>query len=324
MDVRLFERLEREGLLSGDSLARIKSREKDRPVSVHWDLRTLLYFSVLLLTGGLGILLYKHIDTIGHATLVTLTGVLAGVCFYYCFKKCAPYSNGLVAAPNVWFDYILLLGCLLFLAFIGYLQYQYHVFGMRWGLATFIPMLFLFFCAYYFDHKGVLGLAIANLAAWMDISIAPLQLIRVSNIEDENTIVNGIILGILLHFIYLFSERTKIKPHFGKVYKNIGVQVLFISLFVAMAEFSDWYLFWFAVMMGMVAYHMKSAIAEKSFYFLVLTVIYGYCGVSYVVIRLLSKLGYEHELAAYCIIIYFIASGIALVRLLMRFNRQLK
>ncbi|MDQ6764326.1 MAG: hypothetical protein M3015_17115 [Bacteroidota bacterium] len=64
------------------------------------------------------------------------------------------------------FDYILLFGCLSLLTFVGYLQFEYNVFGNKWGLATFIPMVVLFMAAYYFDHLGVLILAIVNLAAW--------------------------------------------------------------------------------------------------------------------------------------------------------------
>ena len=324
MDIHVFEQLHREELLDSDALEAIKNREKNKLVSVHWDLRTLLYFSILLLSTGLGILLYKHINTIGHATLVTLTGTLAALSFFYCFKLCAAYSHQQVATPNVWFDYILLLGCLLMLTFVGYLQYQYHVFGMKWGLATFIPMVFLFFCAYYFDHIGVLSLAITNLGAWMGIAVAPMQLMRSTHLMDEDIIINGVILGILLHVLSWLSTKLNIKAHFAIVYKNFGVHVLFISLIAAMSHFDNWYFLWFIVLMGVVAYHMSRALAQQSFYFLVASVLYGYVGISYVAVRLLSKLGYENDFSAYCIILYFIASGIGLVLLLMRFNKQLK
>ena len=67
------------------------------------------------------------------------------------------------------------LAALLLLTFITYLQVQYNVFGDRFGLATFIPMIILFYCAYYFDHLGVLSMAVANLAAWMGIAVTPLK-----------------------------------------------------------------------------------------------------------------------------------------------------
>jgi len=324
MDIHVFEQLQHEELLNSDALAKIKSHEQNRLISVHWDLRTLLYFSVLLLGTGIGIIIYKNIDTIGHTTLVILVGILAAVCLFYCFRICAPFSYGQVASPNVWFDYILMLGCLLMLAFVGYLQYQYHVFGMRWGLATFIPMLFLFAFAYYFDHKGVLGLAIANLGAWMGIAVAPLSLIRLHEFKDENIIINGVILGVLLHLFSWLSVRLNIKAHFAGIYKNFGVQVLCISLICGMGRFEQAYFFWFIALMCVVVFHVRNAIAKYSFYFLVMSVIYGYVGVSYVAVQVLSKIGNGKDAAIYAIILYFIGSAITLVLLLMRYNKLLK
>jgi hypothetical protein len=65
----------------------------------------------------------------------------------------------------------------LFLTFVGYLQFEYNVFGNKWGLATFIPMVLLFMSAYYFDDLGVLSIAIVNLATWVGITVTPLQLL---------------------------------------------------------------------------------------------------------------------------------------------------
>jgi hypothetical protein len=45
------------------------------------------------------------------------------------------------------------------LHFVGYLQFQYAVFGTQYGLAIF-PTAIAFFCAYYFDNKSVLSIAI--------------------------------------------------------------------------------------------------------------------------------------------------------------------
>ncbi len=323
MDIPVFEQLHKEELIDRDALAAIKAREKERIVSVHWDLRTLVYFSILLFTTGLGILLYKNIDTIGHATLVTLAGLLAAVCMGYCFKVAAPYTPSQSVSPNLWFDYTLLLGCLLMLAFVGYLQYQYHVFGMQWGLATFIPMLFLFYCAYFFDHKGVLSMAITNLGAWMGIAVAPLKLVKAFD-ADKNIIINGVVLGLLLHLLSWLSGRFNVKAHFASVYKNFGVHVLFISLIAAMFQFDDWYFLWFIALAGAAAFHIINAFARSSLYFLVCSVLYGYVGASYVVVRLLFKMDGAGGFPIYFMQLYFIGSAVGLVFLLIHFNRRLK
>ena len=110
MDKILFEQLHASGLISDQALKAICDKEANRQVSVHWDLRILLYLGVLLVSAGLGILLYKHIDTIGHAILLAIAALAAAGCFTYCFLRALPYSAGRVAPPNVWFDYVLLLG----------------------------------------------------------------------------------------------------------------------------------------------------------------------------------------------------------------------
>ncbi len=324
MDIPVFEQLQKEGIIAPEALGCVREHEKSRPVSVHWDLRVLLYLSILLMTSGLGILLYKNIDTIGHASLVFVTGALCAVCFVYCFKKRAPFGKEFVPSPNLWFDYILLLGCLLMLAFVGYIQYQYQAFGEKWGLATFIPMVFLFFFAYLFDHKGVLSLAVTNLGAWMGIAVEPTKLMWSSALNDEDIVINGVILGLLLHLFYLLSLKTGVKRHFAIVYRNFGVHVLFISLIACMMEFRDWYLLWFVALVVVTVYQARMAYVERSLYFLVVSVLYGYVGLSYVVVRLINKMDYSGDGDLYCMIFYFIASGLLLARQLMHFNKLLK
>jgi hypothetical protein len=42
-------------------------------------------------------------------------------------------------------DFALLAGCLTFLWLEGYLQFQYNLFGNRYGIAAFIPAVFFLF-----------------------------------------------------------------------------------------------------------------------------------------------------------------------------------
>ena len=100
----------------------------------------MLYLGVLLLNLGLGVLIYENVDTIGHAALIAFIGALSAGCFAYAFRQRLPFSPGEVGSPTLYFDYILLLACLTLLIMEGYWQYQYDIFGERYGLATAIPM----------------------------------------------------------------------------------------------------------------------------------------------------------------------------------------
>ena len=324
MDTGLFELLHTEGQIDDNELLLIQEKSKQQLVSVHWDLRTMLYLGILLLSSGLGILIYKNIDSIGHVTVVAAIGILCTACFVYCIKKKLPYSNLQVPSPNLWYDYALLLGCLLMVTFVGYLQFQYHAFGMRWGLATFIPMLGLFFSAYYFDHKGVLSMAITSLGAWMGIAVQPEHLINMRWLGNEELVWSGITLGLLLHLLSVLSLQFNIKAHFAFIYKNFGAHVLFVSLIAAMLVFDNYYFLWFLALAAVCAYHIREAIRESAFYFFLLASIYGYVGLSIVVVNSLIKIGRGSDFPASVIFMYFIASGVGLIIFLISYSKQLK
>lgn len=317
--MEIFEQLHQQNFISQQQLDKIKQHQ---PVSLHWELRTLLYLGILLVTTALGVLVYKNIDTIGHTAIVITIGVLCTACFVYCFKKANKYAHTKVQSPNILFDYILLTGCLLLLTFIGYLQYQYNAFGNRWGLAAFIPMVILFFCAYYFDHLGVLSIAVTNLAAWLGITITPLQILKQNNFSDTHLIYTGIVLGTALIIFSFLTQKKNIKAHFSFIYKNFGAHILFIALLAAMFNYDNIYLVWFFVMLIVAYWFFNNAVKENAFYFLVITVLYTYIAVCFVVIDLLPIM--EDSGAIYLGALYFIGSGIGLIWLLMRYNKKLK
>ncbi|MEP7165685.1 MAG: DUF2157 domain-containing protein [Ferruginibacter sp.] len=325
MDDTLFTKLHEEGVLSEGSLLKIKARVSGNLFSLHWEIKTLLYLGVLLLSGGLGILVYKNIDSIGHQAILLFIALVCIGCFYYCLKHKAPFSTQRVLSPNVVFDYLLLLGCLSFIIFIGYLQYQYTVFGNRYGLATFIPMVLLFISAYYFDHLGVLSMAITNLAAWMGITVTPLEILKANGFNNTTIILTGLLLGALLISASLFSKKRDLKKHFEFTYNNFGMQIIFISCLAALFEFESIYLLGFLVLLGISWYFYTKALNDRSFYILLVTTLYTYIGLSYVFIRLLDGLGsFFSEGVIYAGLIYFIASGIGMVLFLIRTNKKMK
>ncbi|MBW8683404.1 DUF2157 domain-containing protein [Chitinophaga rhizophila] len=323
MDNQLFERLQKEGIISDTSAQKIRTISADKLFSIHWELKTILYLGVLLLSGGLGILIYKNIDTIGHQVILAAIALGCAGCFYYSFRHKLPFSREKVPAPNVLFDYILLLGCLLLITFITYLQVQYSVFGYRYGAATFIPMVVLFFSAYYFDHLGVLSMAVTNLAAWMGVTVTPLQLLSANDFSSFSLIYSGLVLGgILLAAAYL-SQRKTFKPHFAFTYSNFGTHILLIATLAGMfAAYDGAYGLWFLLMAVAVIVMMPQALKHRSFYFALIITLYAYVGLSFMVIRVLLEI--NDIGAVYFGFMYFIASAIAFVILLVKLNKKLK
>jgi hypothetical protein len=323
MNSSLFEKLHAEGILSDASLQKVRAHISSGLFSVHWELKTLLYSGVLLLTTGLGVLVYKNIDTISHQALLLLIVLVCAGSFFYCFKTKAPYSPKKVEAPHAFFDYIVLLGCLTFVMLAGYLQVQYQLFGDRYGLMTFIPMVVLFFSAYYFDHLGVLSLAITNLAAWVGITVTPAKILADNDFNSSTLIITGLLLGLLFMVTAYLSKRYSIKPHFAFTYSNFGTHLMFISCLAGLFHFEASYLLWFLLLLGFGWGFYRKAIAERSFYYLLVLTIYTYIGLSYVVLRFLLNDDFSDS-TLYLVCLYFITSAIGLILSLVRMNKKIK
>ncbi len=321
----LYSNLYAEGLISDESLQKVRIKEKKPPLfSVHWEIKTLLYVGVLLLTGGLGLLIYENIDTIGHQFVLMLIAAICLGCFYYCLKNKLPFSKDRVQSPNSFFDYILLLASTSLLIFVGYLQFEYKVFGTNYGMVTFIPMLALFFIAYYFDHLGILSMAIANFAVWMGVSVTPKQLLLNSDFNSETIIYTYLVLGILLIAGAYASQYFNYKKHFKFSYQHYGIHVAYIALLAG-------YFYYYnsviaaAFMLGILLLSFlmyNDAFKNKSFYFLLLVVLYSYIALSSLVIR--AFMGVGDVGAVYLVLLYFIGSGIGLIFLLISLNKKLK
>jgi len=317
-----FDNLYDEGKISESSINRIRNGEMQKVLSVHWDLRTLLYIGVLLTTSGLGILVYKNIDSIGHAAIIASLALISIAGYLYCWWKKVPFSWNRIKSPGSLFDYVLLLSCLCFVIFIGYWQYQYHIFGERYGLETFIPMIFLFFSAYYFDHLGILSLAITNLAAWAGVVVTPTRILKENDFNNTTLIYTGLCLGILFVLMGKYSLMKKIKPHFAFTYTNFGLHIGFISLLAAMFHFDNSYMLWLLPLLGAGYLSYREAMREHSFYYLLMLTLYSYIGISYVFVTLLIRDLLDSGFYFLCL--YFIGSATAMILFLIRMNKKIK
>lgn len=323
MHIPTYDDLFAEGLVSKNTLDRIKKKHSQALFSLHWELKIILYTGVMLLSTGLGILIYKNIDSISHQVVLTAIAAISAGCFSWCDKHKKPFSYDKVQTPDSFSDYILLLGTLSFLTFVGYLQFQYEVFGLHYGLATFIPMLGLFFIAYYFDHLGILTMAIANLGIWMGVSVTPKRLLASNTFDNETVIYTYLALGLILLAAAYFTAHFKIKKHFFFSYNNYGVHLTYISLLSGYFYYNFGVsLIWLALFALAAWYIYSDALKRKSFYFLLLTAVYSYIAVSGLSVRTLMFI--KDEAVIYFGFIYFIMSGILFVNILMNLNKKLK
>jgi hypothetical protein len=319
-----YQQLHTDGLIGDESFAKITHREQNPLLSVHREVKAILYLGILLLTTGLGILIYKNIDTIGHQVILLLIAAISGGCFAYCFKNKRPFSTGKAQSPSAFFDYILLLATITFVTFIGYLQYQYNIFGSNYGLATFIPMLALFYIAYSFDHIGILTMAIINLGVWMGVSVTPKQLILAGTFSSQPVINTYLTFGLLLIAAALASQKLMFKSHFKFTYYHYGVHVTFISLLAG--YFFNYRtgapLLWILGVFILAGVVFKDAYKHKQFYFLLLTTLYSYFAFSCLLVQMLDHAINSDLLGL--LFLYFTITPVLLIIFLIKLNKKLK
>jgi Predicted membrane protein (DUF2157) len=313
-----FEYLHHQGLLSEASIYKIRQQQSYNSISLFWDLRLVLYAGVLLLTGGLGVLIYKNIDNIGHFAIILAMTAGSLVCYGFALKRKGPFSWDEVRSPGTVFDYVLLLGSILMVTLAGYMQYQYKIFGTEWKLATFIPMVILFFTAYLFDHQGLLSMAIVNLAAWLGVTINERVLLQSNQLNDRNTLITAVLLGAALILASYFSKISRKKAHFHQLYHQFGTHLFFFSAFIALFVFSPRYYPWVLVYIAGVVYHYLKAAKDNSYYYMVITMIYAYGCLSFVAVDLLeTAFGNQYGTKTKMIFTYFTLSAILLIMILI-------
>jgi Predicted membrane protein (DUF2157) len=278
----LLNRLLEKNIISSEKASQITAYENQKPVSIFWELRSLLYLGISCLSGGLGILIYQNIDSIGHSVLIGFIAIFCLVCFWYSCKHRTPFTWEEVQSASFLSEYSLLGACVLFLVLEGYLQYQYNFFGERYGLATFIPAVLFFGVAYFFDHRGILSMAITAAGSWLGLSIAPKSLFKTFDIITNDLVYTGIAFGVLLVLIGWLSEWKDKKKHFAFTYYFFGANVAFISILTALFSF-DWKFIHLLLLLAMSAVAIFHARQTKSYLLLLMVIIYGYIGFTYYV-----------------------------------------
>jgi hypothetical protein len=302
----LFE----QGLITEDQYHKVDMITSGRVVSVFYELRSLLYLGVMLFTAGMGILIYQNIGDIGHIVSIIVLTLLTAICFWYVFSKGPAYSNRVVRGPTPYFDYVVLLGSLLFISVQGYLQFQFGWLDNNLGLSTLVTALFFFFIAYRFDHAGVLSLAIAALASFWSISISPQKWYSSNFFSDSNLHITALCFSVTVATIALALDTRQIKKHFTDTYLNFCLLIFFVAGLAGVFIGNLYGVFLVLIYAGSVfAYFM--ARRQHAFLFMLYAFLASYIGTTYfladVVIRDIG-LWYLYSFASCGAFIYFIVT----------------
>lgn len=315
-------------LITGNQYEEITSYRNLNIFSLNAELKLFLYLSVLLFTSGTGILIYNNIDSIGHIAILSLLLIVIVVCFYFCFKKSKGFQKQETSFEHPVLEYLVLAANILTCIFIGYLQFQYEAFGTHYGLATLIPTVVSFFCAYYFDNKSVLTIAITGLAAYVGLSVTPQDLLNNSRFySDQSLSYSAVMLGGLLILWTIYSSRIQLKTHFKIIYLTFALHIISIASISNLADYYSDSIWWiFAIILaGSSYYFYKVSHDLKAISLYVFMIVYAYIGFNIFLFRIFEHADFSNiwELLILVLPIYFIGSIVLFIKLIKTFNKEI-
>ncbi|MEO7416357.1 MAG: DUF2157 domain-containing protein, partial [Thermoanaerobaculia bacterium] len=227
------------GALPPEGAPRLLRVARGELVSVHGELRALLYLGVLLVMGGVGLLVKENLDRIGPLAIAVGLGLAAAAALVWVARVAPPFSWREVPSPNLGFDYILLLGVLLAAADLAYIEVKFTPLGANWTWHLLIVAALTALAAFRFDSRVVFSLALSTFAAWRGVSAARFG----ADLwwQTENAVRwNAIGCGLLFVVLGFLLKRTDRKAHFEPLAVTLGWLLILGGLGSGMWESAFW------------------------------------------------------------------------------------
>jgi hypothetical protein len=321
MNEQFTQKLLEKQLISEQQHQEIKTYQSKNIFSVNAELLFLLYLSVILFTSGVGVFVYKNIDTVGHLAILGLNFILMSVCFFFCFKKAKGYSNQEVIFDNPIYDYVLLTGSILACIFLSYANYQYAIFDQEYQWVSLLTAILCFAVAYYFDNKSVLSMGITAITAFVGISITPKNFFQNDLYNNLSLIYSGVILSFLMLLWLEFSLKKDIKKHFYFVFSMFALHLAGVSILSGLFS-NQWYVFsLIAVFFGYYFIKLSYRFAASSLF--VFAVIYCYVALNILIGKLLINTDL-FMMVVYLSPLFYIGSIVVFIKLVRDFNKKTK
>jgi hypothetical protein len=307
-----LERWQEQGAITPEQHAHLAGLARGEPFSLFLELNILLYAGVVAFVAGLGWTVSTWSEQLGDIVVLTvLSGILAA-CSWYCFSSALAWSAEETPAPSPIFDYVLYLGSLVWGVELAYVEKRFHVLSGQWDLYLLVSAGLFFFLAYRFDNRFVLSLALSSLAGWFGLTIS-----RWPSHQDAEYRDYALLYCLVVGVGGALLQRRGLKPHFFATYLNIVANVLFWAVLSGVFERQD-YGVWFFTLLIACGASLGWGLTRRQFAFVAYSAVYGYVGVSAILIRAIRD--------ETIILGYFVITAItmlaALVQIARRFGRQ--
>jgi hypothetical protein len=238
---------------------------------------------------------------------VTILSAILASCFWYCFSRAPAWSRAESPTPNAIFDYVLYLGSLVWCVELAYLENRFHVLSGQWDLYLLATAGLFFFLAYRFDNRFVLSLALSSLAGWFGLTIAGWP-----SHQDATYRGYALLYSVVVGGGGVLLQRGGLKPHFFGTYVNIAANVLFWAVLSGVFEQDSG--LWLVCLLVACAASLGWGLARRQFAFVAYAAVYGYVGVSSLLLRSLND--------TTAVLSYFVVTGVAMLVVLILIARR--
>lgn len=272
-----------DGILPAAAAPRLLRIARGELVSVRRELRGLLYLGVLMATAGVGLMVQQNLDRIGPVAIACALGLAAAAALGWVARVAPPFAWSEVQAPNLAFDYILLLGVLLGASELAYCEAEFGLLGSHRALHLLIVAVLAGWAAVRFDSRIVLSLALSTFAAWRGVSLAHGGL----EIGGASGALRWNVLGCGVLFVALgrILKRTGRKPHFEPVAMHLGCLLLLGGLASGLFEADGAWVPWTLALLGAGAALAVAAYLARRFSLFAYGVLAVYAALSCLVLR---------------------------------------
>jgi len=309
--VTILARLEHwreQGTISPEQHAYLAGLCRGEPFSLFLELNALLYAGVLAFVAGLGWTVTTWSRQLGDVVVLTVLSAILAAGFWYCFSRAPAWSLAETPAPTAVFDYVLYLGSLVWCIELTYLENRFHVLSGQWDLYLLVTAVLFFFLAYRFDNRFVLSLALSSLAGWFGLTIS-----HWPSHQDATYRRYALLYCLVVGLGGALLQRRGLKPHFFGTYLNIVANILFWAVLSGVFE-RQGYGIWFLGLLIACGASLAWGLTRRQFAFVAYSAVYGYVGVSSILIR-----GMTDEVL---ILFYFVITAIVMLVVLVQIARR--
>jgi hypothetical protein len=307
-----LEQWKERGIVSPEQYAVLAGLSRGEPFSVFLELNILLYAGILAFVAGLGWTITTWSEQLGDVLVLAVLSAILAACFWYCFSRAPAWSVAETPSPSLVFDYVLYFGSLTWSLELAYIEKRFHVLSGEWDLYLLATTGLFFFLAYRFDNRFVLSLALTALAGWFGLTISHWPS-HPGAIQDAEYRQYAILYSLIVGGAGALLQRRGLKPHFFGTYLNIAANVFFWAVLSGVFQ-SQGYAVWLLALVAACGASLAWGLARRQFSFVAYAAVYGYVGVSSILIRDM------HGDTA--VLSYFLITGVAMLVMLVTIARR--